>query len=103
MGRYSRQIKLDEKKPVVALPLLSTVCTLGVVLFFTAASAYGQTPEPTLAQTLGWIQDSLNDGYGDNTIQTAQEYELRALRLAKFSGCQVTFVVHPTNLDSQGL
>jgi S1-C subfamily serine protease len=65
-------------------------------LFLAAVSVYGQKPKPTLKETLDWIQDSLNDGYGDVDMQTANGTEIRAPRLADFAGCRVHFVYDET-------
>jgi hypothetical protein len=68
------------------------VARIAAALSLIAVPAYGQSPKPTLKETLGWIQDSLNSDYGDIDKQTAKGTEADALRLADFSDCRVHFV-----------
>ena len=72
------------------------ILTVATALFLTVASVYGQTPKPqprpTVRETLGWIQASLNN-HGDVEEETAERTEIHAVRLADFSGCRVHFVL----------
>jgi S1-C subfamily serine protease len=78
------------------------VTIMATALFLAVVSAYGQTQksQPTLRETLGWIQGSLND-YGNIEKQTAKGTETRVLRLADFSGCRVHFIFTETLAGKQ--
>ncbi|MFI5059338.1 MAG: S1C family serine protease [Candidatus Acidiferrales bacterium] len=75
------------------LSLIFVIAGVAAAQSLTAMSAYGQKPKPTVKETLGWIQDSLNSDYGDIEKQTAKGTEIHTLRLADFSGCRVHFVL----------
>ena len=70
------------------------ITIMAAALFLGMVSAYGQTPksQPTLKETLGWIQSTLKNGDGDVEKQTAEGTEIHKVRLADFSGCRVRFV-----------
>jgi S1-C subfamily serine protease len=69
---------------------MTTYRTLTALVFLLASPAFGQPQHrdnPTVKETLRWMQTSLESGSGDYWVG----HEVRSLRLNDFAGCRVHF------------